>query len=158
MIICRLWGDLPTRSSLRFYPPSAIATPTNAPPTTTIDRPIASGRNPAQCPKTYPHKNNMAMATIFETRSASLASPIKMNGMTIGNVDTKLSKHRPNAPSQSLFVNPGRSGSGNSRSFCRINSSCVGARADDSNFGNASTIIRRADIDIRRILYRTPAY
>src|SRR5262249_33584342 len=104
-------GDLRARDGL--YPPRAIATPTNTAPTATIDRPVAHGRNPAQRPKAYPHTNNIPMATALERRSANLASPIRMKGMTIGNVDRKLSKQMPAAPSPSRFVSRGRSGSGN---------------------------------------------
>ena len=87
--------------------------PTNAAPIATIKRPVAHGRNPAQRPNAYPQTNNIAIATALEKRSANRASPIRMNGMTIGKVDTKLSKQMPAAPSPSRFVSRGRSGSGN---------------------------------------------
>ena len=68
--------------------------PTKAAPIATIRRPVAHGRNPAQRPNAYPHTNNIAIATALDKRSANRASSIRMNGMTIGKVDTKLSKQR----------------------------------------------------------------
>src|SRR5262249_12720082 len=86
----RCYRSFVGRESLQ--PPRAIATPTNARPTATVERPVAHGRNPAQRPSAYPHTNSIPMATALERRSANRASPMKMNGMTIGNVDRKLSK------------------------------------------------------------------
>src|SRR6516162_841244 len=127
-----------------FHPPRAIATPTNAAPTATIERPVAHGRNPAQRPSAYPHTNSIPMATALERRSANRTSPIRMNGMTIGNVDRKLSKQIHIAPSPSRFVNRGRSGSGNWSRLCRINSSWSGGKTDPSTGGNASAMMRCA--------------
>ena len=60
-----------------------------------------------------------AIATVFDTRSASLASAMNKNGMTMGNVDRKLNKQMARLPSQSLFVSRGRAGSGSSRNCVR---------------------------------------
>ena len=128
--------------------------PTNAAPIATIRRPVAHGRNPAQRPNAYPQTNNIAIATALEKRSANRASPIRMNGMTIGKVDTKLSKQMPAAPSPSRFVSRGRSGSGNWTNLCRINSSWAGGKTDASRGGSASAMARWAT---RRsaVAYRT---
>jgi hypothetical protein len=152
---CRPISRPPRRSNCRchrrcspapstIYPPSAIATPTMTLPSATNERPIDPGRNPAQRPNMNPHRNSIAIATAFDTRSASFASPMSKNGMTMGNVDRKLSRQIPSAPSQSVVVSRGRAGSDNRCNLCRINSSCAGSKTDATSGGNAFATIRCA--------------
>jgi hypothetical protein len=118
--------------------------PTSVPPSTIIARPIANGESPAQRPNAYPQRNNIAMATAFERRSADLASPMNMNGIAIGKVEMKQSVQMLNAPSQSFFVSRGRAGSGICRNLNRISSNCSGCKADAITGGNDLAMMRLA--------------
>ena len=107
--------------------PRAIAMPTRNPPTTTIERATAHGRKPAtpeRISAQEKHRNGNRIGG--SQRQPRIADEHKWNHYR--NVDRKLSRQMPVAPSPSLLVNRGRLGSGIRCNLCRITSSCSGAR------------------------------
>jgi hypothetical protein len=123
-----------------LHPPSAIANPTVAPPTITINMPIAHGRRPEYVQTHTRLRSSMTIAIAFDMRMARAGSRMKASG----SIAPTTSKNTPNPASQSSLLRRGLSGPSIRFNFSRISSNCVGDTTEASNGGIASAMMRYA--------------